>query len=186
MKYLKYLKYVLKHKWFVFLECQKRGILWLGIVHDWSKFRPSEFIPYARHFYGDYPEELKNPYLSALLGYGFCKQDIKMKFDKAWLYHIHRNRHHWQHWILLGYEDPKKLIPIPIKYLKEMLADWHGAGKAITGQDNIVEWYEKNKSKILLNKINRKWVEKKICERGYGTCCGDETNFVPAPPEEFN
>lgn len=57
MKYLKYFWYVIRHKWYVMLACFERrnihnGMVWLGIIHDWSKFRPSEFFPYAEHFYG--------------------------------------------------------------------------------------------------------------------------------------
>ena len=52
MVYFKYLSYVLRHRWFVFIECCKLGIPWRGLVHDLSKFIPSEFIPYARYFYG--------------------------------------------------------------------------------------------------------------------------------------
>jgi len=158
MKYIKYLNYVIRHKWFVFVECYKLGIPWLGIIHDWSKFKPSEFIPYARYFYGNYPEASSNPTYSNKL----FKEDIDHHFDKAWLYHFHRNKHHWQFWLLQKDDGPIKNIPIPIKYLKEMLADWKGAGKAITGRDDIIEWYTKNKQNINLNLINRKWIERKI------------------------
>lgn len=48
----KYLSYVIRHKWYVYLACCERGIWWLGLIHDLSKFRWSEFMPYARHFYG--------------------------------------------------------------------------------------------------------------------------------------
>lgn len=61
MKYIKYLSYVLRHKWFVLLQCLSNGQFWLGIIHDWSKFLPSEFFPYARHFYGKKSAE-KNCY----------------------------------------------------------------------------------------------------------------------------
>jgi len=54
-KYLKYLKYVLVHKYYVFIECFKVGLFWRGIMHDMSKFFPDEFLPYARYFYGEYP-----------------------------------------------------------------------------------------------------------------------------------
>ena len=47
MKHLKYLCYVLRHKWYVFIECCKLGIPVRGLVHDLSKFRPSEWFPYA-------------------------------------------------------------------------------------------------------------------------------------------
>jgi len=83
--YAKYLWAVLRHKWFVFLECCKLGIPWRGIVHDLSKFLPSEFGPYAYYFYGPYPrdDEYKPKY-------------VVEAFNRAWLNHQHRNKHHWQ------------------------------------------------------------------------------------------
>ena len=50
-KYLKYFLYVLEHKKNVGIECIKEGRYIHAITHDMSKFRPSEFIPYARFFY---------------------------------------------------------------------------------------------------------------------------------------
>lgn len=49
--HLSYLKYVLRHKWFVFRECQRVGITWRGIVHDMSKFSRAEWEPYVCVFY---------------------------------------------------------------------------------------------------------------------------------------
>ena len=159
--YLKYLLYVVKHKWFVFIECAKLRHPLLGILHDWSKFRPSEFIPYARYFYGEYPS-VKEIYGDARFHISLFQEDIEQRFDKAWLLHIHRNKHHWQYWILQEDDGPKKLIPIPPKYLLEMIADWRGAGKAINGKDNTLEWYEQNKDIIQLRKINRIFVEQNL------------------------
>jgi len=166
MPYIKYLKYVLRHKWFVFTECYKIGILWLGIIHDWSKFRPSEFIPYARHFYGHY-RSLKDltVWEKNFIHFGLLKEDINRRFDVAWLFHIHRNKHHWQYWLLQKNDGPLKNIPIPKKYLKEMLADWKGAGKAITGKDHTAKWYEDNKHRINLNWVDRAWIEKKLTQQ---------------------
>lgn len=46
-----YLKYVVRHKWFVFWACRALGVpLWQSIVHDWTKFLPSEWFPYVRYF----------------------------------------------------------------------------------------------------------------------------------------
>ena len=58
-KYFKYFHYIIRHKWFVFLECYKEGIIWRGITHDLSKFLPSEFFPYANHFYGEKNSDIK-------------------------------------------------------------------------------------------------------------------------------
>ena len=142
MKHLKYLQYVIKHKWYVFKEAYKLGIVWRGLTHDLSKFLPSEWFPYVEYFYG------KNP--------------SQCEFDKAWLKHQKRNKHHWQWWLLQ--EDEGQLKPIPMNDIsrKEMLADWIGAGKAITGEDNLIEWYEKNKDKMILHHDTRVWVEEQI------------------------
>ena len=159
--YLKYLKYVIRHKWFVFVECCKAGIIWRGVVHDLSKFLPSEFFPYAEYFYGDKTLEKECDDFR----YWNLKDEKEKPFDKAWLMHQHRNPHHWQFWLLQEDDGPRKNIPIPLKYLKEMLCDWRGAGRAINGKDNTLEWYMKNKDKINLRLINKSWVEKKL---GYG------------------
>lgn len=152
MKHLKYLWYVIKHKWYVFVECCKLGIPLLGIIHDVSKFFPSEWRPYVLSFYGgweykDRPNWLVND------------------FDYAWLYHQKRNKHHWQYWILNQDEDETKTLEMPDKYRKEMLADWHGAGRAITGERNTKSWYEKNKDKIMLNPETREWLENQLSNK---------------------
>jgi hypothetical protein len=89
--YLQYLWSVLRHKWFVMLECFKVGLIWRGITHDWTKFLPDEFIPYARHFYGNnrgvsVPPDTDNP--------------IERAFIFAWNRHQKRHDHHWQFWLL--------------------------------------------------------------------------------------
>lgn len=110
-----------------------------------SKFRPSEFFPYARHFYN--PDGLSKP-----------DYDNDYWFEKAWLLHQHRNPHHWQHWVLE--KDNGETICIPIKptYLKEMVCDWIGAGKAqgyfSPPEDPYLEtrnWFLKNKENIKLS-----------------------------------
>jgi len=91
-KHLKYLSYVIRHRWYVFVECLKMGLVWRGLVHDLSKFLPSEWFPYVNYFNGewrckgDVPPDYKAP------------QEIKADFDLAWLKHQHRNPHHWQYW----------------------------------------------------------------------------------------
>lgn len=168
LKYLKYFKYVVRHKYYVFLECCKHGIIWRGIMHDMSKFRPSEFIPYARYFYGDYPPCTKYTFYE-WRWYGFVprrlfREDIRRYFNKAWLLHIHRNPHHWQFWLLQEDDGPIKKLSIPTKYLKEMGCDWVGAGKAITGKNNIAEWYNANEHNIKINHSDKVWVKHTFVE----------------------
>jgi len=160
IKYIKYFNYILRHKYFVFLECCKLGIPFLGIIHDWSKFRPSEFIPYAKHFYGE--KKTKQKEKEKIEGYDKSKDSEDDTFNKAWLYHIHRNKHHWQFYLLIQDENKNIVLDMPIKYRKELLADWCGAGKAITGKDNTKEWYLKHKNKYQFHPDTKKWLEFQI------------------------
>lgn len=146
MIYWKYLKYLLKHKYFVAKECFKRGLWLQGFTHDLSKFLPSEFIPYAYAFYGT--DEEKKAYNS--------------KYILAWLKHQKRNPHHWQYWLLNNDLEQPEIICMPDKYILEMYCDWVGAGLAISGRNDVVEWYSKIKDKIILHPEAKKRVESLI------------------------
>ena len=153
-----YLKYVGKPKWFVFLECCKLDIPLLGILHDWSKFLPSEWFPYVRSFYN--PDGTSR-HVRDETGY-YDPHSIGESFDRAWLHHQHWNKHHWQYWVLVQEEEDDKLIPMPDRYRKEMLADWRGAGLAITGKDNTKDWYLKNQNRIELHKSTEAWIKMQL------------------------
>lgn len=143
-KHLRYLRYVAKHKRYVYQEGRKLGVPILQLLtHDLSKFRPSEWVPYVNTFYGTDKE----------------KKASKDAFDAAWLAHIHRNPHHWQHWLLKEDSGALKPLVIPARYVHEMLADWAGAGKAINGTEDVANWYAKNKEKMILHPLTRAVVE---------------------------
>lgn len=156
--HLKYLRAVLRHKRFVFAECCRLGIPWLGIIHDLSKFRPGEWFGYARHFYGKYPkfEEVKHiPHSYS----GLTQEDVKLQFDRGWLHHQHSNKHHWQRWVLRNESEGNTIpLPMPEKYIREMVADWRGAGRAY-GNPNTREWYLGMKDRMLLHESTRNRIE---------------------------
>ena len=163
-KYLQYLTYLWRHKKFVYQEGRNLGLgRWQLLIHDLSKFRPSEFLPYARFFYGSYPSiyafhgDVRNMYLSA----GCYKEKVEEDFDHAWLLHQHRNPHHYQHWVLREDSGETKLLPMPHQYLLEMIADWRGAGRAL-GNSDTLGWYRKNRENISLNPETRADVERKL------------------------
>lgn len=159
MKHLKYAYYILRHKWFVMIECFKAGLYWQGIIHDLSKFLPSEWFPYANYFY---KRTVRNK-----TGYYKPTDTGDKAFDYAWLLHQKRNKHHWQWWILPEDEGGSKLLEIPPKYLVEMICDWIGAGKAQGFKSpkgkplfETQKWYEQNKHKMQLNKQTRIDIER--------------------------
>jgi hypothetical protein len=136
--------------------------IWLLLIHDLSKLLPSEFFPYADYFYDQKMKDKENIeafplFVNAELApWGYYAKD---RFNVAWLYHQKRNPHHWQYWYLMNDSDPHLPLPMPEKYAREMVADWAGAGRAITGKWEVCAWYEKNKNKIILHPDTREFVE---------------------------
>lgn len=152
--HLKYLWYVLKHKWYVFLECMKLGVpIWGALIHDWQKFAPAEWGPYRQNFFVDWGDVGKSKW-------------VKKRYELAWFHHLHYGPHHWEYWVQ---EDNKnvdylsvEILEMPDRYRREMLADWNGAGLAINGVNNTKEFYERRKDSIVLHERTREWAEEMI------------------------
>ena len=145
----KYLKAVLRHKWFVLCAGWGRVPLWRLIIHDWQKFTPTEWFPYARAFYG--------PSSRTKTG----KPQGDPAFDFAWLHHQKFGPHHWQYWVM--HEDSGKVfcLPMPPVYREEMLADWRGANRAY-GDMTLKEWYTRNAQNRMLHTQTRHWIESQL------------------------
>jgi hypothetical protein len=140
-----YLKYVIRHKFYVLLACSKlRFPVRYGILHDISKFKPSEWIPYASCFYKENGES---------------QYDETEAFNLAWNEHQKSNKHHWQYWVIIWDRGQSEALRIPERYIQEMVADWMGAGRAINGKWEVCEWYEKNKRNMILHPDTRMIVE---------------------------
>lgn len=182
IKHWSYLKYVIRHKWFVFLAGLDRGVpLWQLLIHNWSKFLPWEWMPYAEWFNGldggswhpmlktdgllkvghRAPGGLAHPDSEVGRRMRANAESRKRGFERAFLFHLHLNPHHHQYWRLHSYgTTPEKVYPIPHNYLLEMLADWDGAGRAITGKADTLGWYKKNRTSMVLDGWTRLEVER--------------------------
>ncbi|MGH3428495.1 MAG: DUF5662 family protein [Mycobacteriales bacterium] len=187
--HLRYLKYVLLHKFYVYqagiLLAKCRGeyrwrMFWRLIWHDFSKFSRAEWGPYVRMFYGrstfdqavtDLGQKrvsYDDPTLEMQLEVrgAEIKRDRQYAFNVAWLHHQHVNDHHWQHWLLredLGAN--LQLLP-PAIAVDEMVADWVGAGSKILAMPHLascinetVQWYAKQYAVLQLRPQARDRVE---------------------------
>lgn len=133
-------KTILTHKWYVFKYMFYLGMPVRGLLHDMSKFSPTEFIESVKFFQGD-----RSPIDAA---------KEKQGYSLAWLHHKGRNPHHYEYWI--DYLD-KGGVPqiIPFEYAAEMVCDYIAAGKTYA-KDKWTEstpydyWMEKkfDKAKI--------------------------------------
>ena len=113
-------------------------------AHDKSKDEPDEYNAYDAYFYGN-----NRSY------------KVVQDYQRAWLLHIHRNPHHWQHWILIN-DDPKEgeiVLEMPYDYIVEMICDWWAFSWAQEKLDAIFDWYQEHSKYMKLAPDTRKTVE---------------------------
>lgn len=115
MRMINHLKTVLKHKTEVAKICFKFGLYWQGIVHDMSKFSPTEFIPSVKYYSG-----VRSPIEA---------EKEEKGYSMAWLHHKNKNKHHFWYWVDYNSKQVQTPVRIPLKYVYEMIADTVAAGK---------------------------------------------------------
>ncbi|MDX1471395.1 MAG: DUF5662 family protein [Flavobacteriaceae bacterium] len=128
---ISYTGYLIKHKYYVYIFGRKLGLNRTQLLkHDISKFKPRSFLAYAFYFYGPIPATELEMALR------------KRNFKKAWRKHVNNEPHHWEYyWSYDGVSH--NVESIPIEFLLEMIADWHGASKINSNSDDwdISFWY---------------------------------------------
>lgn len=116
----------------------------VALVHDESKWSEDEYDAYDEYFYGNADEDA---------------------FNRAWLHHIHRNKHHWQHWLLMNddgkYRDPGKVVPLemPKVFALEMVADWWSFSWVSGNLSGMFDWYAEHKDNMIIHEKTREYVE---------------------------
>ena len=117
---LKHFHMVNKHRFLVFKLSIKAGIPLQGLVHDLSKYSPTEFFESVKYYQGTY-SPIRN-----------CRNEIG--YSKAWLHHKGRNKHHYEYWYDYRNKPGYEAIVIPLKYTKEMICDQLAAGMCYEGK----------------------------------------------------
>lgn len=115
---LGHLKTITTHKRIVRKGCFRVGLYRQGILHDLSKFSPTEFWVGARYYQGD-----RSPNNA---------EREQIGYSSAWLHHKGRNKHHYEYWIdysTKAIEGGMAPAPMPKKYVVEMFMDRVAASK---------------------------------------------------------
>lgn len=150
-----HLKTVVRHKYLVAQGCFAVGLYRQGILHDLSKFSPTEFMVGARYWQGN---RSPNNAERETIGY-----------SSSWLHHKGRNRHHYEYWVdynLRGEIDGQVLIPVkmPGRYVVEMLMDRIAASKVYKGDDytdaSALEYYRGGRPELLMHPETAALLEK--------------------------
>lgn len=125
----------------LFSEFDAEEVALVAMRHDASKWDEAEYDAYAEYFYGERSAE------------------VEEMFDMAWLHHQHNNPHHWQHWLLREDEGRIKALQMPKLTILEMIADWWAFSWKNDNLYEIFNWYDQNKSKIIVNPDSREYLE---------------------------
>ena len=148
------------HKILVMRGCFQVGLIRQGLLHDLSKYSPTEFIVGCRYYQGNMSP---NNAEREAVGY-----------SSAWLHHKGRNKHHLEYWIDYGIPDkegPHKGehkglcgMKMPVNYVVEMYIDRVSAAKnyqkdAYTDRSPL-EYYENGKSIHILHPNTRELLER--------------------------
>ena len=147
-----HLKTINHHKMLVMKYCFRAGLYRQGLMHDMSKYTPSEFLTGIKYFQGN-----KSPNTA---------ERAEVGYSRAWLHHKGRNKHHMEYWIDYGQTGDKKMtgIKMPEKYVVEMFCDRIAAckiynGSSYTPKDPLV-YYQKGKEKAPIHEDTKELLEK--------------------------
>lgn len=140
MKALEHLKTINHHKLLVMKECFKVGLYKQGLLHDLSKYTPTEFLVGCKYYQGT-----RSPNNAEREATGY---------SKAWLHHKGRNKHHYEYWIDYSVDPQEGIVGLkmPKKYVIEMFMDRVAASKTYQGSNykdtHPLEYYEMGAGKL--------------------------------------
>ncbi|MBQ2597495.1 MAG: catalase [Oscillospiraceae bacterium] len=123
---IKHFQTITKHRHLVMFACFRVGLIRQGLLHDLSKYGPTEFWQGAKYWQGS-----RSPNARAREVEGW---------STAWMHHKGRNKHHYEYWtdIAPGKTD-YEAVPMPTRYMVESVMDRIAACKNYRGKD-----YEQN------------------------------------------
>ena len=147
----KHLKTINHHKWLVMKNCFRLGMYKQGLLHDLSKYSPTEFLVGVKYYQGN-----RSP--------NNAEREDK-GYTSACLHHKGRNKHHLEYW--LDYDLVNGGVTgmkMPVKYVVEMFCDRIAASRnynkdAYTDRMPL-EYFQKGKAKALLHPESAALLEK--------------------------
>ena len=94
--------------------CFKVGLYKQGLLHDLSKYSPTEFLIGVKYYQGT-----RSPNAA---------ERAEKGYSEAWMHHKGRNKHHYEYWTDMCMATKRyEAVPMPRKYLVEMVMDRRAA-----------------------------------------------------------
>lgn len=151
MDIIGHFKTITYHKWLVMKGCFKLGLYKQGILHDMSKYSPTEFFIGAKFYQGT-----RSP--------NNAEREDK-GYSLAWIHHYGRNKHHYEYWSdYIPGTGKMGPVEMPVKYAVEMFVDRVCASKVYNKEayrdDSPLKYYENSKAKDLIHPNTAAFLEK--------------------------
>lgn len=152
MKAWQHLKTINHHKFLVMKGCFRVGLYKQGLLHDLSKYTPTEFLVGCKYYQGNASPN--------------NREREEKGYSSAWLHHKGRNKHHLEYWIDYGVGTDKTMtgMKMPLKYVVEMFIDRVSASKNYQKEhytdESPWQYYEKGIGHYMIHTDTRKLLEK--------------------------
>ena len=145
MNIWKHFKTITHHKVLVAKGCFKVGLYKQGLLHDMSKYSPTEFWRSAKYYQG-----YRSPN---------DQERLENGVSLSWLHHKGRNRHHFEYWIDYCLRPDGSVYmggcKMPKRYVAEMFCDRIAACRVYQGEKytdaSPYDYYQGSKGHILIN-----------------------------------
>ena len=158
---IEHFKTITHHKILVMKYCFRLGLYWQGLLHDLSKYYPSEFLVGAKYWAGTQsPNNLERKATGC---------------STAWLHHKGRNKHHFEYWIDYSINPDETMcgMEMPHKYVAEMFCDRIAASRVYMGDSyndtSAYKYYLRGKDHYIMHPATRSLLEqalKVLAEQG--------------------
>lgn len=140
-------KTITRHRHLVMINCFRAGIPFQGLIHDLSKYTPSEFFIGVKYYQGT-----RSPNV---------KERAEKGYSSAWMHHKGRNKHHYEYWF--DNDDSSltiKPVEMPLKYVVEMFCDRISASKVYKGDkytdSTSLEYFDSHDYRVSMHPNTRK------------------------------
>ncbi|SCG87078.1 Uncharacterised protein [uncultured Clostridium sp.] len=174
---IRHFKTITYHKLLVAESCFRVGLYRQGLLHDMSKYSPTEFLVGCKYYQG-----YQSPNNAERLNRGY---------SSAWLHHKGRNKHHFEYWTDYSIRKPGHPIEgmrMPRRYVAEMLMDRIAASKVYNGENytdhDPLEYFLKGKAHYMLHPKTEREIEgllRMLDQRGEEYLYGYVKNVYLAP-----
>jgi hypothetical protein len=136
------------HKNLVMEGCFQVGLYRQGLLHDLTKYSPTEFLVGCKYFQGNMSPN---------------NAERKDKgYSSAWLHHKGRNKHHLEYWIDYNVSETADKehggmtgMKMPVRYVVEMFIDRVSASKNYLKEnyrdDSALAYFQKGRGHYLIH-----------------------------------